>query len=78
MTTRNRKANRAKRRAEYQTAKVLFLLEGGHKDWIPSFSHNWRAEFSQLMSHLSAYPNSQYRSQRHASIYPRIPTPNRW
>ena len=49
MTTRKEKKKRAmrnltrrQRRKEYKTLMVTFLLAGGHKDYIPPFSHNWK------------------------------------
>jgi len=38
----NRNLTRRQRRKEYKALMVTFLLEGGHKDHIPPFSHNWK------------------------------------
>jgi hypothetical protein len=52
--THQRRKSRATRRAEFNTAKALFLLAGGHPDHFVPFNHNWRLLYAERTRALEA------------------------
>jgi hypothetical protein len=67
-----RREARAQRRLEWGAARAVFLLAGGHKDWITPFHMDWRTQMPQQTASVERGDTyfTQPRNFYHGNITP--------